>query len=138
MSYLALYNWLSLSRILDISNFALSWTIYPVPWSFSTRSKQKSLRISNLDISNFCLFQTNFRSVEQFPPAISNLSQNFQSFSWSFISQISLFFQLPLAQLLQLCRQEWVKTLKANFILFLIEYFVSIFLLLEYSGKVFL
>ena len=54
------YGWLALSQILDITNFALSRTIYLVPWSFSVLSKQKTLGISNLDISNFCLCRTNF------------------------------------------------------------------------------
>ena len=37
------YSWLLLSLILDISNFALSRTIYLVPWSFSTWSVSVSV-----------------------------------------------------------------------------------------------
>ena len=35
----------------------LSQTIYSIPWSFSTSSKQKTLGISNLNISRFCIYR---------------------------------------------------------------------------------
>ena len=118
--HLSKYSWLSLSQILDVSNFALSLTIYPVPWSFSTWSKQKNL-VSRISI---------------FLP-VSN------KFSDPLSSLLKLaFFQLPRAQLLQLYQQEWVKTLNLNVFAFfffsLIECFDSIFWSLDYPIKVLL
>ena len=79
------YRWLSISRILDIWNFALSPTIYPVPLSFTIWSKQKTRGISNLDIYTLCLYWTSFQSLWEFPCCLD------QNVSCSFSSQISLF-----------------------------------------------
>ena len=102
------YSWLSLSRILDISNFALSRTIYPAPWSCSTWPKQKNSRyLEFLLMSN--------------------------KFSKTFLA--ILVSQRPLAQLLQLWQQDWLRSLRSNFFFFFDRMFDSIFLSLEYSMK---
>ena len=78
VSYHRLYSWLSLSRILEISNFVLSRTILPVPWLFFSWSKQKTS-----GISNFYLSRINF--------AVSWAISSCYAKSCKFSSQISLF-----------------------------------------------
>ena len=94
--------------------------------------KQKSLSIWNLEISNFCLCQTNCpvpwvvfsRYLKFFP----KFPKRFAIFLHKFLKKF--FFQLPLEQLLQLYGQKWVKTPMSNFsFLFLNECFDSIFLI---------
>ena len=78
VSYHRLYSWLSLSRILQISNFVLSRTILPVPWLFFSWSKQKTSGISNFYVSRI-----NF--------AVSWAISSCYAKSCKFSSQISLF-----------------------------------------------
>ena len=115
------YSWLSLFRILNISNFALSQTIYPVTWSYSTWSKQKTLGISNLDISNFCQTVKMSNRLSGLLSRFLLLSRTFLNVSKTFLAIFLfklVFFQQPLAQLLQMSWQEWVKTLKSIFFVF--------------------
>ena len=107
-----------------ISNSALSQTIYLVPWSCSTWSKQKILAISNLCISNFCLCQTNF------PLSIFlSLSQNsttFPKFPMLF-ADFSLFSSpagtIAMVVLAKICKDTQIDF----FCSFFIKYLDSIF-----------
>ena len=82
---------LSLFGILDILNLALSPRIYPVPWSFCTWSKQKTLSISNLHTSNFCLRRTNFFVPWAVFSRYLELFRTFPKLFVNFSSRISLF-----------------------------------------------
>ena len=108
------YSWLSLSRILDISNFALSRTIHPVTWSFGTLFKAKTHGISNLDISNFCPCQTNFPVPWAVFPSYLKLLPKFPKFLLKLV-----FFLTP-----DLCKDSHIDFF---FFFFLIKYFDSIF-----------
>ena len=117
---------LSLPRIFDISNFALSRTIYPFSLSFSTWSNKKLL-VSRISISPiFVNIEQIFRSLEQFSLVISNFHRKFQNFFAIFFSQISLFFNSRLHSYPQLYRQEWFKVSQ-------IDFFCSFYIWLEYS-----
>ena len=81
-----------------------------------------------------------FGSLSSFLPLSQTLLQTSNTFC-NFSSQISLLFPLRLVQLLQLCREEWVKSVKSNFfvfvlLFFLIQCFDSMFWSLGYSIKV--
>ena len=82
---------LSLFGILDILNLALSPRIYPVPWSFCTWSKQKTLSISNLHTSNFCLRRTNVFVPWAVFSRYLELFRTFPKLFVNFSSRISLF-----------------------------------------------
>ena len=110
------YSWFSLSRTLDISNFALSWIIYQVPWSFSTWSKQKTLGILNLDISNFCLCWTNCSVAWTFLRIISNVSQNLQNLSCNFF--LKLVFSTPASTIAAIVPTRTIEDSQINFFLF--------------------
>ena len=122
--------------MLDISNFAISRTIYPVPCGHLTHDQSKKLSVPLISISRiFAYVEQIFRSFEQFSLVISNCSQNFQNFSCIFFLKL-VCFQHMLAQLLQLYRQEWVKTLKSNFFCsFFIKSFDSNFFITKIFNK---
>ena len=118
------YSWLSLSRILDVSIFVLSRNIHPVPWSFSTWSKQKTYSISNLDISNFCLCWANFPILWAVFFCNLKLSSKFSKPFWQISSQISLFLT-PASTITAIVPARInINTFKSIFLLFfLIESF---------------
>ena len=92
--------------------------------------QNKKLSVSWILIANFCLCRTNFLVPWAVFSCYLKLFSKFPKLLAIFPKLV--FFQHPLAQLRQLCQQEWVKTLKF-FFFFLTECFDRIFLWLEYS-----
>ena len=104
------------SRYLEysISRFLIAY-LRQFIWSIGhlALDQSKKLVISNLDISNFSLCRRRFPLLW----VVFSRTRTFPKISKTFCSLSTklAFFQLPLGQLLQLCQQEWVKTLKSSF-----------------------
>ena len=122
VGYLFVYSWLSLFWTL---NFAQFEQFIQSLGHLALDQSKTTLRILNV--------KQILRSLDQFSLVIPNVSQNFHNFS---PSQISLFFQHLLAQLLQLRRQKWVKTLKSIFLFFFLSnVLIRFFLFPQYLIK---